>query len=300
MTNKSEPAAYAPAAVVIPVYNRPKLIQRTLEAVIHQTTPPQKIVVVDDGSTDETAAEAENFLKSHYPKSHWIVFRQRNQGVSVARNTGIALAGEQPYISFLDSDDIWPPDFLASGVSLLDENPNSAVAVSDREIRDIQNTPHITNMKELEKDPISWFFHYGAGILSCSIMRRKAVLRIAPFRPGMRNGQDFFFLVDLASQGSYLRSPSQPVLMAKTWSQPGEAKSLSSTIPHQYSYWATQRETCLNENPTILQSHLATIAPIMQMRWKMAAAHDWPSRPLHFLRARWRALYWTLKATRRR
>jgi glycosyltransferase involved in cell wall biosynthesis len=95
-----------PVSVVIPAYNRERMLRRALESVRAQHTAPREIVVVDDASIDGTAAVAEELGAR-------VVRHERNAGEGVARNSGIA-AATQPWIALLDSDDEWLPCHLAS------------------------------------------------------------------------------------------------------------------------------------------------------------------------------------------
>jgi glycosyltransferase involved in cell wall biosynthesis len=90
-------------SVIIPTYNRSKLLIRAIKSVQAQTYCPKEIIVVDDGSTDDTIKQ----LKS----LDVIVLQQKNSGVASARNTGIKHASGN-YIAFLDSDDEWCKDKL--------------------------------------------------------------------------------------------------------------------------------------------------------------------------------------------
>jgi hypothetical protein len=89
-------------AAVVPTYNRARLIGRALTSILDQEGPPDEIIVVDDGSTDDT----EDVVKRYGSAVRYV--RQSNAGASVARNTGVALA-EADYVAFLDSDDLWMP-----------------------------------------------------------------------------------------------------------------------------------------------------------------------------------------------
>ncbi len=91
--------------VVIPCYNGSRFIRETLESVLAQTLRPLEVLVIDDGSTDDSAAIAESFGEPVR------VIRQPNQGESVARNRGIDEARGE-WIAFLDADDIWKPEKL--------------------------------------------------------------------------------------------------------------------------------------------------------------------------------------------
>jgi glycosyltransferase involved in cell wall biosynthesis len=88
-------------SVVIPTYNRQTRVLRAIDCVLAQTVPVDEIIVIDDGSTDDTV-EA---IRSRYG-SRIIVLRQENHGVSAARNYGICEARAE-WVAFLDSDDLW-------------------------------------------------------------------------------------------------------------------------------------------------------------------------------------------------
>ncbi|MCB1713751.1 MAG: glycosyltransferase family 2 protein, partial [Candidatus Competibacteraceae bacterium] len=93
-------------SVIIPAHNRAHTLPRALDSVLAQTRPADEVILVDDGSTDDTAA----LLQAHYPTVRYL--HQPNQGVSAARNSGIRLA-RGDWIALLDSDDAWLPHKLA-------------------------------------------------------------------------------------------------------------------------------------------------------------------------------------------
>ena len=99
-------------SVVIPVYNSSEYIARTIESVLAQTHKPDEIIVVDDGSTDETRQK----VTQYEPKVKYIY--QTNAGTSAARNTGIKTSSSE-WIAFLDADDEWLPEYLQKQLALL-------------------------------------------------------------------------------------------------------------------------------------------------------------------------------------
>ncbi len=98
-------------SVVIPTYNRAHIVGRAVKSVLGQTYQDWEIVVVDDGSKDDTRAAVEAF---HEPRIRFIA-HERNQGQCAAWNTGIN-AARGKYVAFLDSDDEWLPEKLAKSV----------------------------------------------------------------------------------------------------------------------------------------------------------------------------------------
>ena len=87
-------------SVIIPTYNRVSVIQRALDSVFRQTFPPTEVIVIDDGSMDETAA----MITTNYPAVR--LLPQKNMGISAARNAGIQMA-KADWLALLDSDDEW-------------------------------------------------------------------------------------------------------------------------------------------------------------------------------------------------
>ena len=100
-------------SVVLPVYNRAHYVAEAIESVLGQTLPPDELIVVDDGSTDDSVAVVERFARPGLR-----VLRQPNGGIGSARNAGLrAVTGE--LVAFIDSDDLWERDKLALQVEAM-------------------------------------------------------------------------------------------------------------------------------------------------------------------------------------
>ena len=93
-------------SVIIPSYNRAHTLPRALDSVFAQTIPADEVIIIDDGSTDNTA----QLIAEEYPQARYV--HQDQAGVSAARNTGISIA-QYEWLAFLDSDDAWQTDKLA-------------------------------------------------------------------------------------------------------------------------------------------------------------------------------------------
>jgi GT2 family glycosyltransferase len=120
----------AAVSVIIPTFNRAHKIARAVASVLYQTFADYEILVIDDGSEDTTSKALAPFLPHIQCITH-----SKNLGVSAARNTGIR-ASDSPLIAFLDSDDYWLPDKLATQVSFFSEHPEAvACQTEERWIR---------------------------------------------------------------------------------------------------------------------------------------------------------------------
>ena len=118
-------------SVVLPTYNRAALLPRAVESVIAQTYGDWELIVVDDGSTDETAA----VVSAYGTKlgDRFVYLRQENRGSSAARNRGIE-ASRGRFVAFLDSDDEFAPTKLARQLALFERYPQLGLVYSDYSI----------------------------------------------------------------------------------------------------------------------------------------------------------------------
>ena len=105
-------------SVIIPTYNRNKLVLDAIDSVLEQTFQNFEIIIVDDGSTDNTKTHIDSYQKKDTRIKY--IF-QENQGVSIARNTGLE-AAQGEYIAFLDSDDRFLIDKLERQVFILENH----------------------------------------------------------------------------------------------------------------------------------------------------------------------------------
>ena len=111
-------------SVIIPTYNRADLLSFTLDTVLRQTLPAAEVIVVDDGSTDDTGRIAEEYGNA-------IRYLQiANGGTPVARNAGARIS-TSPWLAFCDSDDLWQPDHLARLSQVIEATPGLSFAFAN-------------------------------------------------------------------------------------------------------------------------------------------------------------------------
>lgn len=121
-------------SVVIPCYNSSKTIEDCLNSVFKQIYKPKEIIVIDDGSTDDTFYKLDDLKKKCPEEINLIIFKQINSGPSVARNNGIKLASNN-WIAFLDSDDCWIKSHLEELSITFYKNPEvSIIGVNSRSV----------------------------------------------------------------------------------------------------------------------------------------------------------------------
>ncbi len=131
-------------SVVIPAYNAGRFIRRTIDSILAQTYAADEIIVVDDGSTDDTG----EVVKSYGPKINYIY--QKNAGDGPARNTGIK-AAKNNWIAFLDHDDEWLPEKLELQMALLNRHPDLRWCGTNYYKSCFQQQAPVGNAKALEK-----------------------------------------------------------------------------------------------------------------------------------------------------
>lgn len=138
-------------SVVIPTFNRSQTIVRAIDSVLNQTHRDFELIIVDDGSTDHTF----ELVESHYKDSRLKLIRQRNLGVSAARNLGIESCSHD-WIAFLDSDDQWLPNKLSVQIEKLKQNENIRFIHSNEYW--IKNGKKINIPKKFDKGPHDIFY----------------------------------------------------------------------------------------------------------------------------------------------
>ena len=176
-------------SVVIPLYNKEHYIEATIRSVLNQTCRDFEVLVVDDGSRDNSLALARKFESDRVR-----IIPQENQGVSVARNTGIRNARGE-FICFLDADDEWRPDYLATIDDLTVKYPESAIFVTAYAVN--MGNGKINYSTRLEPEtgclPSYWLTlakGYDFVWTSATTMRRDTLMEAGLFKPGEKIGQD--------------------------------------------------------------------------------------------------------------
>lgn len=177
-------------SVVIPLYNKEAEIERALTSVVEQSLAVGEIIVVNDGSTDNSKEIVERFISAH-PEAGIRLINQPNSGVSAARNRGIEEAKGE-YIALLDADDWWLSNYIAEVCRLMEYYPDSDAYSTAFNIVDGDN--HTRASAPTTEGYISPANEALRGrypiIPSTATLRRCTVLRCGGFPEGMRIGED--------------------------------------------------------------------------------------------------------------
>jgi glycosyltransferase involved in cell wall biosynthesis len=289
-------------AVVVPVYNRATSCLPTLESVLVQSLAPEKLIVVDDGSTDGSAERIDYWLSVRRPPFDARVTRQANAGVSAARNRGLAATGNCELVAFLDSDDVWPADFLARTAAVMNAQPKAVAATCDRLYRDREGRAVHHDLSELPANPARWIHLHDGALSSATLFRAEQVRACRGYPEHLKTGEDIALFLPLSLCGPWLYAAGKPVEYDRTPARPaGEEGSLSRKFTDNQRRWAEVIEAFIAtpEGRDLLSD--AECRRRMAWRWRLAGdefraqgrlteAADSYARSLAWDRFQWRTL----------
>lgn len=183
-------------SVVIPLFNKEKTIQSTLKAVLSQTSPVYEIVVVNDGSTDESAK-----IVTELNIPNLSLIRQKNQGAAAARNTGIQQA-KGDFIAFLDADDYWYPNYLEEIEKLIETYPEEHVFATALEVGKKNGVfPASYSIDTYKKNETYRLNYFKASLQvsvlhsSSTVIKKEIISRVGLFNANFPSGEDTDFWI---------------------------------------------------------------------------------------------------------
>lgn len=191
-------------SIIIPAYNAGHYLPTALQSCLDQTYPHLEIIVVDDGSTDQTRA-----MVAQYPQVKYLY--QPNSGVTAARNTGIQHSTGD-FLQFLDADDRLLPTKIERCMAVFEQHPDTGLVYTDYETRsaDLQTTLTVVGRPEtmpegqvlatLLSTPTTFFAP------ACPVVRREAVIAAGGFQPDLHAAEDWLLWVKLAAAGVIFRA----------------------------------------------------------------------------------------------
>lgn len=257
------------ASLVVPAYNVAGTIRETLVSLLGQTFADFELIVVDDGSSDQTIAVVQSFDDERIR-----LIRQKNRGLAGAHNTGIAAARGR-YVGFCDADDLWLPEKLELHIAHLDANPDVGISFSGSQMIDragrplgVNQSPKLRNITAADvfrRNPI------GNG--SAAVMRREALDGFA-YRPLGEEERDWWFDETFRQSDDiegWLR-----FILTQDWRIEGipghltlyriHMGGLSADVDKQFETWARMRDKIAQISPELVQRYGST-ATAYQLRY---------------------------------
>lgn len=187
-------------SVIIPTYNCDRFLPEAINSVLQQTLTQLEIIVIDDGSTDQTAAILQAYQARHGDRVRTV--SRFNQGVSAARNHGIQLA-QGEWIAFLDADDVFFPDKLKAQLQVAAENPDLGMIHSGWQRVDSAGKV-LTIVEPWHQVPrldLEGWLRYKPVLPSAMLFRRDWLLRSGGFDPRFSMSEDTELILRLARSG---------------------------------------------------------------------------------------------------
>lgn len=190
-------------SVIIPLYNKAPYVAKAIESVLAQTFNDYELIIVDDGSKDDSADIAAQAIEGH---ANCRLIRQNNAGVSTARNNGVAVS-QGDYLCFLDADDWWDPHFLEEMAKLIEEFPEAGIYGTNYTI--VNETKHKTHVAKIgveegfEKGYINYCQTYAKTMYmplwtGAVCIPRNVFEEMHGFPKGIKLGEDFLLWIRIA------------------------------------------------------------------------------------------------------
>ncbi len=262
-------------SVIIPTFNRAALLLQTLDSVFAQTRPAHEVIVVDDGSTDDTR---EAVARGGYP----VVYHfQENAHLGAARNAGQRLATGDGLL-FLDSDDLLAPRALdCLGVALA-ARPDAALAYCASRFIDAGGNPTEAPFAHPFYEGDVWARLVAGNFIRTAgsvLIRRSALEKVGPWvtRERLRSNEDWEMWLRLAETGPFVHLP-EPLFSYRVHA------SMSSDETAMYHWALTVLEMQISRHArdpdrlAVLARAYDTFHEATVFRWKQAARADWAAR----------------------
>ena len=225
----------ASISVILPTYNYSHYIIQSVESVLPQLSPQDELIVIDDGSTDDTRQQLDSLIAAEKLDYHY----QENAGVSVARNTGVSRASGD-YIIFLDADDQLLSDALGQFREFVLQNTECDMVSAGRVTVDQKGKQKTHLQPEIgvagEDNFVDYVIHKKYSLANGAVCIRRQVLLKHKFSPLLRVSEDFCLYAHLLVKYTAC-SFSQPTVLIRKH---------SDSLRHQLDYYVRSNEILLD------------------------------------------------------
>jgi alpha-1,3-rhamnosyltransferase len=223
-------------SVVVPSYNHAPFIERTLRSIFRQTLLPRELVVIDDGSRDDSTQIIERVLRDSPIAACEFVARE-NRGLCATLNEGFARCGGR-YFAYLGSDDLWFPQFLQARVEMLEAHPRAVLAYG--------NAYSIDAADRIIDNTADWARYRGGNVrrmlletlapLSPTVVYRRDALRAQPWNEAA-SLEDYELYLRLSAEGEFAFDPA----ILSAWREHGTNTSSNLSLMLREKLAAQQR-----------------------------------------------------------
>lgn len=195
-------------SIVMPAYNAAKTIRASIESIQAQTFQDWELIVIDDGSKDDTASlVAEVALEDHRIR---FLQNEKNSGASYTRNRAIELATGE-WIAFLDSDDLWKPEKLEKQLALAQAQPEMVVCYTASSFMDDEGKPYGYVMPAIER--LTYKQLLRKNLMSCSSVMIRASVMKGIKMPNDKMHEDYFVWLTVVRECGVAYGINEPLLV---------------------------------------------------------------------------------------
>jgi len=274
--SRGDPMKAPRCTIILPTHNRAAILPRAIASVIAQNEPAFELIIINDGSTDNTRA----WLATLDDPRIRVVNSEHNQGPSAARNIGINMAAA-PVLAFLDSDDIYFKERLSVPLAVFDREPDVICTLSSarKEYKRGDTAVALLPDAKLASPAFEWAMICDLVGVECTsiTVRTEHARKIGGFCPELRRTEDREFLIRLSNLGAARILPD--VLWEKTWSVDGLSNQWTTAGRDLVSYFG-ERTEYLDRYRKVGQ-YLATKILVMHIRHRDIAGLVNDTRRFH-------------------
>jgi glycosyltransferase involved in cell wall biosynthesis len=247
-------------SVVVPLYNKSYALQRCIDSVLSQTHQDFELIIINDGSSDDSYERLNKIYSEQIEKNVIKVINQINQGVSVARNNGVEVSSSE-YVCFLDADDEWESDFLQKMNELIQDYPEAALYCLAHKISKNNAAPTKANhgLPDNFRGYVNDFFKSssnGSVANSSKVCVKKNEFReVGRFPDGVVAGEDLYLWIMLALKGKVACDMSYSTIVYIEDDESRNARN--NSIPYPFIYFSQNKHI---HKPTSLNRYLFVIS----------------------------------------
>ncbi len=210
-------------SAIIPTHNRSKLLQRAINSVLSQTYKNFEIIIIDDGSNDNTQNICQKFIDEN--ENIRYIRNENSAGGAEARNIGMRQAKGE-IITFLDDDDEWLPQKLEKQIEIFKQNPEVGIVGTNYFWIDVEKN-HIKKIKLPQKQSLkTLLLENTLGSFSFNAIQKRLFEKYGGIRPDMKSSQDWHFWLKLAPNTKILITDNY---LVKYYNYSGDPNRISSS-----------------------------------------------------------------------